>query len=109
MIQVTRRVTNKPTDSEVNASRKEISEEAFGVFAAGGKSLWPMVLIQKATAAKRAMKMSRLQPARRRALPMKILRRADGGAVGAGSTGDGVASESIGSPRALKLVRKSIT
>ena len=42
------------------------------------KNLWLMRFAQKPRAAKRRMKMSMLQPARRPSLPMKILRRVDG-------------------------------
>jgi hypothetical protein len=78
--------------SPINADVAVISEVVFAVFGAGGWILWPMTVAQKSIVAKRAMKMSRLQPARRPSLPTKILRRADGCLGGIGSAGVSVAS-----------------
>src|SRR5208337_1074949 len=92
MIQVTKRTTRNEIESAENKRVADISETVFAVFGAAGWSLWPMAAAQKIMAAQRAMKMSRLQPARRPSLPMKILWRAEGCAGGMGSVGVNVAS-----------------
>jgi hypothetical protein len=76
----------------MNPLRGVNPESIFAVFGAGGWNLWPMKLTQKPMAANRAMKISRLQPARRPSSPMKILRSLDGGVGGIDSAGIGVAS-----------------
>src|SRR5580692_4985483 len=81
MIQVTRTVMRNGINSAMYPKLGDIS---VGALATGGWSLWPMRFAQKAMAAKIAMKISRLQPARSPSLPMNILWRVDGcaGSVG---------------------------
>src|SRR5580692_12192585 len=81
MIQVTRMVMRNGISSAMYPKLGDIS---VGALAAGGWSLCPMRFAQKAMAAKIAMKISRLQPARSPSLPMNILLRVDGctGSVG---------------------------
>src|SRR5208337_1539533 len=93
MIQVTRRTTRKEMESVENKRVADISETVFAAFGAAGWSLWPMALTQKIMTAQRAMKMSRLQPARRPSLPKKILWRVEGCAGGMGSVGVNPASQ----------------
>jgi hypothetical protein len=83
MIQVTRTVIRKGTSSAIYPKLGDISIGA-AVFGAGGWSMCPMRFAQKAMSAKIAMKMSRLQPARKPSFPIKILWRVDGcaGSVG---------------------------
>ena len=69
--------------SAINPINGDISEAAFAAWERR-MDLWPMRL-HRNMAAKRAMKMSRLQPARRPSLPMKILWRVDGDEGGIGS------------------------
>src|SRR5271157_5766382 len=90
MIQVTRRTARKGMDSPMKLRTADIS--AFAALGAGGWSLWPMTFTQDRTPASRARKMSRLQPARRPSLPIKILRRAGDCGVGIGSAGVSLAS-----------------
>src|SRR5271155_3313743 len=89
IIQVTRSVRPKLRDSAMYPKAGGSSEPGFG--GGAGWSLWPIILTQKAIAAKMAMKMSRLQPARRPSLPMKILRKVEG-CGGGTSVAIGVAS-----------------
>src|SRR5271155_4744480 len=89
IIQVTRSVRPKLRDSAKYPKAGGSSEPGFG--GGPGWSLWPIILTQKAIAAKIAMKMSRLHPARRPSLPMKILRKAEG-CVGGTSVGINAAS-----------------
>src|SRR5271168_2737010 len=89
MIQVTTSVRPKLKDSAMYQKAGGSSEP--GVGGGAGCGLWPIILTQKAIDAKMAMKVSRLQPARRPSLPIKILRKADGGAGGT-SVGISVAS-----------------
>jgi hypothetical protein len=105
MIHVTMKVTTNPMDSEtkMECGEADLSEAVVAVFAAGVKSLWPTTLTQMAMAANRARKMSKLQPARRPSLPIKILRRVDGGAGAIGSGSVTVSSRFNGLPRVAKV------
>src|ERR1039458_8576990 len=102
MIQVTRRVTRTPRVPETKTACG-VANASEAASAGGGKSLWPITLTQVATAMKRAMKMSKPQPARRPSLPMKILRRVDGGRAAAGSAAFSDASRFNGIPRVARV------
>jgi hypothetical protein len=100
---VTNSVIRKGIDSAMNPRVGEISAPGFAASAEGGRSLCPMRFAQKARAAKMAMKMSRLQPARSPSFPMKILRIVDGCVGGMGSVGVRFASRLKGLPRVARV------
>src|SRR5580658_6533388 len=85
MIQVMKKTTRNGMDSERIAKRgvADVCGTAFAALGAGGYSLWPMTFTLM------AMEISRLQPARRPSLPMKIVRSIEGGVGGLDGDGDG--------------------
>src|SRR5277367_518289 len=92
IIQVTKRVMRKGTDSPTKPNSGDISFGGPAVLGGGGWRMRPIRFAQKAMAAKIARKISRLQPARRPSLPMKILWTAEGCVGGRGSVTANVAS-----------------
>src|SRR5271154_2285474 len=89
MIQVVKNTTTKGRNSASTRKVGGNSAPGTGPWAKAGFSRWMMRFEAKIKAARMATKMSKLQPARRPSLPIKILRRVDAGG-GVGSTIGGV-------------------